>query len=358
MGNDQSVDSKGTELEQIQEEQDVQDGIFSDTFDAAEKLGDSPDSTMSDDSGKKADDDAAAKAAEAEAAAAAAAQKADQGDGQGADQGKSDDKGKEGKDTRDDEQTYEQRWRSLQGILKSKDEKYESEKTQLLTELEDLKKTVANLSNSNKDNKDKKKGTDKSDSLFDDLTEDEKAELSEYEKDFDSVSKMEGLKRERALKRLEDRILETLEAKTAEIQEKIASRIQPIEESYKKSDEAAHFGTIRGSHPDFETHRDSGAILKWIETKPRYLRESMKATYEQGTAEDVVDLISDFKKENGLLETNKDDQSHTDNLIDMDKRKAEKKQNLTAVITKRGSVDAGQGRTDDFDSAYNEALKK
>ena len=358
MGNDQSVDSKGTELEQIQEEQAVQDDIFSETFDTAEKLGDSPDSTMSDDSGKKADDDAAAKAAEAEAAAAAAAQKADQGDGQGADQGKSDDKGKEGKDTRDDEQTYEQRWRSLQGILKSKDEKYESEKTQLLTELEDLKKTVANLSNSNKDNKDKKKGTDKSDSLFDDLTEDEKAELSEYEKDFDSVSKMEGLKRERALKRLEDRILETLEAKTAEIQEKIASRIQPIEESYKKSDEAAHFGTIRGSHPDFETHRDSGAILKWIETKPRYLRESMKATYEQGTAEDVVDLISDFKKENGLLETNKDDQSHTDNLIDMDKRKAEKKQNLTAVITKRGSVDAGQGRADDFDSAYNEALKK
>ena len=359
MGNDQSVDSKGTELEQIQEEQAVQDGIFSDTFDAAEKLGDSPDSTMSDDSGKKADDDAAAKAAEAEAAAAAAAaQKADQGDGQGADQGKSDDKGKEGKDTRDDEQTYEQRWRSLQGILKSKDEKYESEKTQLLTELEDLKKTVANLSNSNKDNKDKKKGTDKSDSLFDDLTEDEKAELSEYEKDFDSVSKMEGLKRERALKRLEDRILETLEAKTAEIQEKIASRIQPIEESYKKSDEAAHFGTIRGSHPDFETHRDSGAILKWIETKPRYLRESMKATYEQGTAEDVVDLISDFKSENNLLETDKNNSPHTDNLIDMDKRKAEKKQNLTAVITKRGSVDAGQGRADDFDSAYNEALKK
>ena len=359
MGNDASVDNKGTELEAIQETQAVQDGIFSDTFDAAEKLGDSPDSTMSDDSGKKADDDAAAKAAEAEAAAAAAAaQKADQGDGQGADQGKSDDKGKEGKDTRDDEQTYEQRWRSLQGILKSKDEKYESEKIQLLTELEDLKKTVANLSNGNKDNKDKKKGTDKSDSLFDDLTEDEKAELSEYEKDFDSVSKMEGLKRERALKRLEDRILETLEAKTAEIQEKIASRVQPIEESYKKSDEAAHFGTIRGSHPDFETHRDSGAILQWIETKPRYLRESMKATYEQGTAEDVVDLISDFKKENGLLETNKDDQSHTDNLIDMDKRKAEKKQNLTAVITKRGSVDAGQGRTDDFDSAYNEALKK
>lgn len=357
MGNDASVDNKGTELEAIQEAQAVQDGIFSDTFDAAEKLGDSPDSTMSDDSGRKADDDAAAKAAEAEAAAAAAAEAAQKADQDAADQGKADDKGKEGKDAKDDEQTYEQRWRSLQGILKSKDEKYESEKAQMLAEMEILKKTVANISAEDKDKKDKK-GTGKSDSIFDDLSEEDKEALAEYEKDFDSVSKMEGLKRERALKRLEDRILETLEAKTAEIQEKIASRVQPIEESYKKSDEAAHFGTIRGSHPDFETHRDSGAILKWIETKPRYLQESMKATYGQGTAEDVVDLISDFKKENGLLETNEDDQSHTDNLIDMDKRKAEKKQNLTAVITKRGSVDAGQGRTDDFDSAYNEALKK
>ena len=84
----------------------------------------------------------------------------------------------------------------------------------------------------------------------------------------------------------------------------------------------------------------------------------MKATYEQGTAEDVVDLISDFKTENNLLEANQNNQSRSDNLIDMDKKKAEKKQNLTAVITKRGSVDAGQGRADDFDSAYNEALKK
>ena len=40
MGNDQSVDSKGTELEQIQEEQAVQNDIFSETFDTAEKLGD------------------------------------------------------------------------------------------------------------------------------------------------------------------------------------------------------------------------------------------------------------------------------------------------------------------------------
>ncbi len=351
MGNDQSVDSKGTELEQIQEEQAVQDDIFSETFDTAEKLGDDQGDPKVDDLEKEAKSDAAQSGQPDQ-------QKADDDSGKQADKQADASARKQSADAsaaKDNEETYEQRWKSLQGILKSKDEKYESEKAQLLTELENLKKTVASLSD---EKKDKKKGTDKSDSMFDDLSKEDQEALAEYEKDFDSVSKMEGLKRERALKKLEDRILEKIEAKTAEIQDKIVSRVQPIEESYKKSDEAAHFSTIRGSHPDFETHRDSGAILKWIETKPRYLRESMKATYEQGTAEDVVDLISDFKTENNLLESNQNNQSRSDNLIDMEKKKAEKKQNLTAVITKRGSVDAGQGRADDFDSAYNEALKK
>lgn len=351
MGNDQSVDSKGTELEQIQEEQAVQDDIFSETFDTAEKLGDDQGDPKVDDLEKEAKSDAAQSGQPDQ-------QKADDDSGKQADKQADASARKQSADAsaaKDNEETYEQRWKSLQGILKSKDEKYESEKAQLLTELENLKKTVASLSD---EKKDKKKGTDKSDSMFDDLSKEDQEALAEYEKDFDSVSKMEGLKRERALKKLEDRILEKIEARTAEIQDKIVSRVQPIEESYKKSDEAAHFSTIRGSHPDFETHRDSGAILKWIETKPRYLRESMKATYEQGTAEDVVDLISDFKTENNLLEADKNNQSRSDNLIDMEKKKAEKKQNLTAVITKRGSVDAGQGRADDFDSAYNEALKK
>lgn len=351
MGNDQSVDSKGTELEQIQEEQAVQDDIFSETFDTAEKLGDDQGDPKVDDLEKEAKSDAAQSGQPDQ-------QKADDDSGKQADKQADASARKQSADAsaaKDNEETYEQRWKSLQGILKSKDEKYESEKAQLLTELENLKKTVASLSD---EKKDKKKGTDKSDSMFDDLSKEDQEALAEYEKDFDSVSKMEGLKRERALKKLEDRILEKIEARAAEIQDKIISRVQPIEESYKKSDEAAHFSTIRGSHPDFETHRDSGAILKWIETKPRYLRESMKATYEQGTAEDVVDLISDFKTENNLLEADKNNQSRSDNLIDMEKKKAEKKQNLTAVITKRGSVDAGQGRADDFDSAYNEALKK
>jgi hypothetical protein len=354
MDNDKSVDSKGTELEQIQEKQDVQDAVFSDAFDAAEQLdgesagadnddfsrkskADDSQSSQQHDQGQQAKDDKQAQ----DDAASKQAQAADSKQSDAA--------------SKDNEETYEQRWKSLQGIIKSKDEKFEFEKAQLLTELDGLKKTVATLS-AQTDKKDKK-GTDKSDSLLDNLTDEEKEALSEYEKDFDSVSKMEGLKRDKALKKLEDKILERLEERTAEIQEKIASRVKPIEETFQEQGKQTHFEVIRKSHSDFETHRDSGAILKWIESKPRYLQAPMLATYEKGEAGDVVELITDFKKESGLLEDNKDEQLRADNLIDMQKKKEEKKQNLSAVITKRGSVDTGKGRADDFESAFDEAVK-
>lgn len=352
MGNNASVDDKGTELEQLQEAQNVQDDIFSDAFEAAAKINDEEGQHIDDHSlntDKKDQHDHQQKGQELNNAS-----KDKSGIDNGAD---GDDAGKDTKTNvnshvKDGDDTYEQRWKSLQGILKSKDDKYESEKAQLLSELETLRSTVASLSEQAKK---KKNNTDKSDNLFDDLTEEEKAELSEYEKDFDSVSKMEGLKRERALKKLEDRILEAVEAKTAEIHEKIASRVQPIEESFQENDERTHFQSIHEAHEDFETYRDDGSIMKWIESKPRYIQESMKATYAEGKAEDVIDLITDFKLENGLLTTDTDDSSK-DKKVEIEKQRAEKKQNLSAVITKRGSVNVGKGRADDFDSSFDEAL--
>jgi hypothetical protein len=83
------------------------------------------------------------------------------------------------------------------------------------------------------------------------------------------------------------------------------------------------------------------------------MQDSMKKIYDEGTAEDVVDLISDFKKENSLL-SNKITQS-SDNVIDI--KKAEKKQALTAVVGKHGAVNPAHAVKDDYDSAFDEATR-
>jgi len=142
-----------------------------------------------------------------------------------------DDKSKSPADKKsaDAPEDYEQKWKSLQGILKSKDEKYESEKTQLMTELKTLQEQMTVLSE-----KSGKKDA-KSEEAEDDLSEEQKAILAEYEKDFDVVSKMEGLKRERELKALEKRILKTFEDKAKELQDNFTSKVAPFETNLKES---------------------------------------------------------------------------------------------------------------------------
>jgi len=208
-----------------------------------------------------------------------------------------------------------------------------------------------------------KKDADKSKSSEADLTDDQKKLLDEYDKEFDTVSKMEGIKREKALEKLEKKIKAELKTEFDEevkkIREEFSTKVDPITKSIQESDKVLHFSSIETAHPGYEKYRDDGSILKWIAAKPRYMQPALKSTYENGTAEDVIELLTDFKKENNLIEANANDQ-HLDNsnLIDLEKRKEEKKKNLTAVPLKNGSINLKQPSKDDYDGAFDEAVKK
>jgi hypothetical protein len=347
----ESVDNKGTELEKIAVDAAVQDAIFAEAFDIADKgIGDKAEEVPAGKSvaDKKADDQNAEVAGKKDNSADAKV-KVD------AETDKSDvDKGKV-----DDDATYEQKWKSLDGILKSTRTKFETEIAKIATERDDLKKTVEDLSKKKEDKKDAGKDSESED----DLTAEQKELLERYNVEFDTVSKMEGVKLENALKKLEKKIRADYDKRIEDLQTKFDSKVTPIEASLQKTDEQSHFNLIKTGHPDFETYRDDGSILTWIETKPKYLQDSMKKTYSEGSAADVVDLISDFKRENNLLEDKNNDQSSDSaDVIDLNKKRQEqkdkKKQDLTGVPTKRGAVNIAHVAATDYDSAWDEAVKK
>jgi len=365
---EKSVD-KGTELEKIAEATAIQDEVFSEAFDIAEKgIGDKSedipdkkaDADKKDD--KKADnqdaelrqDDKGADAADKKDKSADAKTKADA------------DKGKSSDDDKSDDATYEQKWKSLNGILKSTKTKFEADIAQVTAERDTLKKTVEDLSKKKEDKKD----ADKDSASEDDLTAEQKALLERYDTEFDTVSKMEGIKREKELKKLEKKIRADYDKRIEDLQTRLDSKVKPIEESLQKTDENEHFKFIKSGHPDFEIYRDDGSILTWIETKPKYLQDALKKTYNEGSAADVVELITDFKRENNLLEDkNKnqhsddaDDKTDNKDVIDLNKKRQEqkdkKKQDLTGVPTKRGAVNVSHSPASDYDSAWDEAVKK
>jgi hypothetical protein len=338
---DESVE--GTELEKIEAQKDADNTIFADAFDVAEKgdgvpEGDAPVKSAAD-TGK-----------ETEGAKPAPAAKADE---PSADTDPN--KGQPVKSAKDDEETYKARWESLDGIVKARDKKYDEDTATLKKQIDDLTAVVNVFSEKSKKDADKSKSTE------DDLTDDQKKILDEYDKEFDTVSKMEGMKREKALSALEKKIKAELKTEfddeVKKIREEFSTKVDPITKSIQESDKVLHFSSIETAHPGYEKYRDDGSILKWIGTKPRYMQPALKSTYESGTAEDVIELLTDFKKENNLLEDN-DKQPDDSNLIDLNKKKEEKKKNLTAVPLKNGSINLKQASKDDFEGAFDEAVKK
>jgi hypothetical protein len=248
-----------------------------------------------------------------------------------------------------------QRQRTLDGILKPHKEAWETEKAGLVSQIEELKKP-----------KEEKKD---SPSEEDALSPEDKEALAKYEDEFDVISKMEGKKREVELKKFEKRfqafVLDTVKT----VKEELTAQIAPAAELVKtskvdkeKQAEQDHFDMIRNGyvledgtevsgHPDYEKHVKDGSITKWIGTKPKYLQKGLLEICDHGTAEEVVELLSDFKKENNI-----NPQDQPEKVVNI--KREQKKQALRVVDTGKSAVQTKMHTADDFEGAFDEALHK
>jgi len=231
---------------------------------------------------------------------------------------------------------YEQKYKSLQGIYKSDKEKWTQKETDFLGKIEQYGTAGTAIS----EEKTKETLSDFKESL----TTKQKEELEEYEKDFALVSEMEGMKRERAMEGLKKELKTFRDEVTAQLTPATTS-IKNLEKKDIDRSEEEHFSAIKGTHSDYEAHVESGALREWIETKPNYLKKGMVEIYDNGSAEDIVDLLTDFKLENNITEVGTKD-------VKLDaKRKA-----ITSVNTKRGAIGLQKAAADDFEGAFDEAI--
>lgn len=269
-----------------------------------------------------------------------------------------DDAGKEEADTsvknddigqKDDEseEKYEQRYKTLQGIHRHDREVWENEKAQreaenaqLLLELEQLKKQPSATP---------PEKAAAAEAFIASLTDEQKTQLEEYEKDFEVVSQMEDLKRRIELGKLRKEIDEWKAGILSKLETQEA-KLGPLTTRIDEVDEAAHFEYVKSQHKDYEAYIEDGSLLEWINSKPGYMRPALLQVYEKGSQEDAVELITDFKRENGL------EQAQTP--TDINQRKIRKRQALTSVVTRHGAVNLATGAAQDYEAAFDEALNK
>lgn len=289
----------------------------------------------------------------------------------GKDPGKGDTKAPEGGKAAEPDVTAElekerQKYSTLQGMHKHDTETYKQEKAQWEA---DKKKMADELAALKAAQKEKKETEGEADPEL-------KAELESYEKEFDIVAKMEGKRRELALKALKKEVLETITrvkeetaAQLAELKTNIDEKVVPVVTGMQAdADAEMHFnairygykkedGTVVAGHPDFEKYVDkedggNGQLAAWIGTKPAYLQPRLREVYEKGSAADIIELISDFKRESKIKPSAVDDSK----VISI--RKYAKRQALLGVPDHPASVDtSGPAPKDDFDRGWDDATK-
>lgn len=116
---------------------------------------------------------------------------------------------------------------------------------------------------------------------------DEQKFLTEYDKEWGDVAKGEALKR-----RAEYRAL--IEYTFSEIMKEF----KPIKDMAEAVATRSHYQDVKTAVGDY-TDDEREQIIKWADNQPPYLQTAYKSVIEQGTADEVADLVSRYREATG-----------------------------------------------------------
>lgn len=326
-------DDRGTSEQEATGTLDEQDQAFSDAFDTA-----SVEPAGVDDKGEKTDQpagDLPEKKDSAEPAAVDSSPPASSSASSPQDTG-----------------SYEQQYKTLQGIHRHDRETWESERTQLLAKITEMEKGGGTQTVT----QDKKSIEDAGkllDELKDSLSDEERAQLDEYKQEFDIVSKMEGLQRKVEMAKLRKDLVGMLE--------EIKGQLQPVQAFVSQSaedrdvaDRNAHFSAIEEKHADYAKYRDDGSLMNWIDSLPVHRRQGYKDICKSGTVEEVISLYDEFKSDNNIpIEGNNDSPP---NVVKLDKER--RKDALRSPTGRKSAVNPTHTPATSFEDSFDEAINE
>jgi hypothetical protein len=79
----------------------------------------------------------------------------------------------------------------------------------------------------------------------------------------------------------------------------VASTLRPLMQQLRTLEERTQLADLYAVEPEYNTLRDQ--VVNWIDTQPAYIRPAYERVRDQGTAEEVADLIRRYKQETGMM---------------------------------------------------------
>lgn len=83
---------------------------------------------------------------------------------------------------------------------------------------------------------------------------------------------------------------------TAQVDARVAKALEPMQAREQESASEAHMRTIYEAHTDADSIVESSEFEAWKVSQPTYIQAALDGVLTQGTAEQVVELLNNFKQ--------------------------------------------------------------
>jgi hypothetical protein len=116
------------------------------------------------------------------------------------------------------------------------------------------------------------------------LTQEEGELVGAYVKDYPDIARAESIIRK-----------QEYAAVVAYVFAEVAREMQPLAQMLQVIAGRTHLGDIQAAVPDYASTRDQ--VVAWVDKQPPYLKAAYQHVIQQGTVEEVTDLIKRYKAE-------------------------------------------------------------
>lgn len=110
----------------------------------------------------------------------------------------------------------------------------------------------------------------------------------DYFGDFSEEALAEGIN-----KLIDERVSAQVEA---QVSARVAKALEPMQQKEQESALEAHNRTIYEAHQDADSIVESGEFETWKAQQPSYIQAALDGVLQQGTAEQVVELLNNYKQ--------------------------------------------------------------
>lgn len=162
--------------------------------------------------------------------------------------------------------------------------------------------------------------------------------ITEYEKDWPDVAKAEALRRKAEYQQLVGYVFQ-----------EVAKELRPVFDTVKDMAERTHLQDLQSTVNDYDDVRDR--VIDWVAKQPQYLQPAYQHVIQQGTVDEVADLIGRYKRDTGASAPQYSQRSAPRRGSELPTATKQAAAALAPVSSKRSAVIQGVDQGD-FDSAF------